>query len=139
MPHYSPDAFVKYAWAALVVVLIVVLAVVIILPATEAKSRCTGFQYFVFLSQKLSEDSYSMELLNGVSDIHVNSATVDGVNIGISSLDVGAGDSFLIMSARDPTGKKIDETFSMRLSVMYDIKNGINNNRDTAACTGRVQ
>jgi len=136
---FSPDMLVKYTWVALMAVIIAVVFVVIILPGTETRSTCAGFQYFVFLNQKMTEDSYAIELLNGVSGIRVNSATVDGVNIGISSVDVAAGDKFIITSSHDPTGRKADEMFSSKISILYDMMNGIDNNRDSATCTGRVQ
>lgn len=137
--HTNPDSVMKYAWVALIIVLIGVVIVVIVLPGIETKSACTGFQYFVFLNQKMSEDGYSLELLNGVSDIKVNGVSVDGVNIGAASIDVKSGDKFLITSARDPTAKRADEAFSSRVSILYDVKDGILNNRDSATCTGRVQ
>ena len=136
---FSPDVIMKYAWAALIVVVIVVLVVVIILPGTESKSTCSGFQYFVFLNQKMTEDSYSIELLNGVGDIRIRSTTVDGVNIGIPAIDVPSGEKFILTSAHDPTDRKADETFNSRISVLYDVVNGIDNNRDSAACTGKIQ
>lgn len=134
----NPDVLMKYAWAALIVVVIVVLVVVVILPGIQMKSTCTGFQYFVFLNQKMTEGSYQLELLNGVSDVRILSATVDGVNIGIASVDVPAGETFVITSVHDPTAAKADETFKSTVSILYDTPS-IDNNRDSATCTGRVQ
>lgn len=141
MPKISanPDSVMKYAWVALIVVLIAVVVVVVVLPTTETKSTCSGFQYFLFLNQKMAEGSYELELLNGVSDVKVNSVTVDGVNIGSASIDVLAGEKLLLSSVHDPTGKRVDDTFAARVSILYDMKGGILNNRDSATCTGRVQ
>ncbi|MBI4174154.1 MAG: hypothetical protein HY517_00790 [Candidatus Aenigmarchaeota archaeon] len=139
LPKLSPDSVMKYAWVALIIALIAVVVVVVVIPATETKSSCTGFQYFLFLNQKMTEGSYEIELLNGVSDVRVDSVSVDGVNIGAASAEVKAGEKFLLSSANDPTGKRVDETFAARISVLYDIKGGILNNRDSATCTGRVQ
>src|SRR3989338_6102004 len=130
MPKISanPDSVMKYAWVALIVVLIAVVFVVVVLPTTETKSTCSGFQYFLFLNQKMAEGSYELELLNGVSDVKVNSVTVDGVNIGSASIDVLAGEKLLLSSVHDPTGKRVDDTFAARVSILYDMKGGILNN-----------
>ena len=135
--RYDPEAIAKYLWVALIAVVIVVV-VVVVFPPSETRSSCTGFQYFVFLSQKMTPDSYSIELLNGPRDIVVKGFNVDGRDVGAAEADVKAGDSFIIRSLRDPTNAKVDENFRYHVIVSYDM-NGIKENRDSATCTGKIQ
>lgn len=132
------DTLIKYLWLALIAVVIVAVIFVVILPSSEARSVCTGFQYFVFLSQKMTESSYQVELLNGPRDIAVKGWSVNEIKMN-SDAGVKAGDSFILTSGLDPTSQKSGEAFSYQFWLDYDMKDGIKGNRDTATCTGRVQ
>lgn len=136
---FGPDILTKYLTVGLIVIVIAALFLIVILPATETRSVCTGFQYVVFLNQKMAQDQYSVELLNGVGDITVNKATLNGVDLGITVMDVSSGERVILTSTKDPTDKKADETFSHELLIFYDVKDGIKDNKDTATCTGKVQ
>ena len=129
----------RYSTLALIIVLIIALVIVVILPNTETKSTCTGFQYFLFLDQKMTDSSYTVELLNGVRDIDVKGASLDGLDIGIAGQQVAAGEKFILESSKDPTIRKTNETFGNKLLIAYDIVDGIKENSDMAMCTGRVQ
>ncbi len=139
MEKINVDDILRYLTLALIAVLIVALAVVVILPNTETRSTCRGLQYFLFLDQKMTESGYAVELLNGVRDIEVKTASIDGTDIGAALQAVASGEKFVIESQRNPAGKKINETFSSRLLIAYDIVDGIKDNTDSAICTGRVQ
>lgn len=127
----------KYSWITLVVVVIAAV-IFIVFPDSETRSVCTGFQYFVFLSQKMTESIYQVELLNGPRDVAVKEWAINGIKMN-SNAGVKAGESFILTSSLDPTSQKSGETFSYQFWIDYDIKNGITENRDTATCTGRVQ
>jgi hypothetical protein len=136
---YDTESIAKYLWIALIAVVIIVIVVVIFEPGKDARSSCTGFQYFIFLSQKLTPDTYEIEILNGPRDILVNGFSLDGKDLGVQNVDVEAGDSFILRSLADPTGAKPDENFRYRAVISYDIASGIADNRDSAVCTGKVQ
>ena len=129
----------RYLTIALIMFLIIALLVIVILPNTGTKSICTGFQYFLFLDQKMTENSYTVELLNGVRDIEVKGVYIDGLDLEIDGQMVVAGEKFTIESSKDPTVRKTNETFDNKLLVKYDIVNGINENSDIGTCTGRIQ
>ncbi len=128
-----------YLTLVLIVVLIAALVIIVILPNTETRSICKGFQYFLFLDQKMTESGYTVELLNGVRDIEIKSVSIDGTNLGIASQSVASGEKFAIESSKDPTTRRINETFGNKLYLTYDIVDGIKDNVDFATCTGRVQ
>ena len=134
----DPDLIAKYVWIALIVVMIAAIFVVIVLPNTETRSTCKGFQYFLFLDQKMTPDNYQVEILNGPRDITITDWSINGIKMS-GNLDVNAGDNFILTSSSDPTDKRADEVFSYKLTASYDIKNGISGNRDIATCTGKVQ
>lgn len=134
--RYNPDMIAKYLSVTLIALMIVVVVFVIVVPS-ETRSICRNFQYFVFLDQKATQDSYSVELLNGVRDIHVSRFAIGNMETS-KPLDVKAGDAFMLTSPF-ATDIKSGETFSYTVFVSYDIVNGISNNKDTATCTGRVQ
>ena len=133
----GPELIAKYVWVALMVVVIAAIVLVVVLPNTETRSVCTGFQYFVFINQKMTDNSYQIQLLNGPTDISVKELDVNGISMNAAT-KANAGDSFVLASTSDPTDKKGEEVFSYRVSVSYDT-NGIKDNRDSATCTGRVQ
>jgi len=133
--QYTPEEIAKYLWIALIAVVIVVVVVIVFQPG-ETRSSCSGFQYFIFLNQKMTPDSYSLELLNGVRDAKIKSVFLDDTDIS-SAVDVKAGDSFLLESSIH-TALKADDNFRSRVTVYYDTPS-IEDNRDSAICTGRVQ
>ena len=137
MTRTDIDSMTRYLTMALMAFLIVALLIVVILPNTETRSTCTGFQYFVFLDQKMTSSGYSMELLNGIRDIDIKSASLDGVDLDMAGQRVPAGDVLLLESY--VSSRKANETFVNKISVSYDIVNGIKDNTDFATCTGRVQ
>ncbi len=137
MTRTDIDSMTRYLTMALMAFLIVALLIVVILPNTETRSTCTGFQYFVFLDQKMTSSGYSMELLNGIRDIDIKSASLDGVDLDMAGQRVPAGDVLLLESS--VSSRKANETFVNKISVSYDIVNGIKDNTDFATCTGRVQ
>ena len=139
MKRFDIEMLSRYLTLALIAVLIIALVIVVILPNTETKSACKGFQYFIFLDQKMTESSYTAELLNGVRDINVQSASIDGLGLGINAQKVGSGEKFTLTSSKDPTTRHVNDTFGNKLYVTYDIVDGINDNTDFATCTGRVQ
>ena len=129
----------RYLTLVLIAILIVALVIIVILPNTETKSICTGFQYFLFLDQKMTESSYTVELLNGVRDIEVKGILLDGLDLGINSQQVASGEKFTLQSSKDPTTRNVNDTFVNKLLITYDIIDGIKDNKDVATCTGRVQ
>ena len=133
--QYDPEIIAKYLWAALIAVVLVVAVIVVFHPG-ETRSSCSGFQYFVFLSQKMTPGEYSLELLNGVRDIKIKSVTLESSDIGFAT-DVNAGDSFIITSSKK-NDARTDDTFNYRVTIYYDMS-GIKDNRDSGICTGRVQ
>lgn len=135
--RYDIDAIAKYAWIALLVVIIAAVVLIVLLPA-EIRSACTGFQYFVFLSQKTDEDMYQIELLNGPRDVSISGMSVNGIEMAAAA-DVAAGEKFILTSSLDPTAQKIGEAFAYKVYVRYDINGGIKDNADAATCTGRIQ
>ena len=137
MTRTDIDSMTRYLTMALMAFLIVALLIVVILPNTETRSTCTGFQYFVFLDQKMTSSGYSMELLNGIRDIDIKSASLDGVDLDMAGQRVPAGDVLLLESS--VSSRKANETFVNKISVSYDIVDGIKDNTDFATCTGRVQ
>jgi len=137
MTRTDIDSMTRYLTMALMAFLIVALLIVVILPNTETRSTCTGFQYFVFLDQKMTSSGYSMELLNGIRDIDIKSASLDGVDLDMAGQRVPAGDVLLLESY--VSSRKANETFVNKISVSYDIVDGIKDNTDFATCTGRVQ
>ena len=139
MNKNSVEDISRYLTLVLIAVLIIALVIVIILPNTETRSVCTGFQYFLFLDQKMTENSYYVELLNGVRDIEVKDASLDGVDLGITSQQVASGEKFTLESPKDPTTRNVNDTFGSKLHLTYDIVSGIKDNTDFATCTGRVQ
>ena len=139
MRKTNPEDVLHYLTFVLIAVLIIALVIIIILPNTGTKSICTGFQYFLFLDQKMTDSSYTVELLNGVRDIEVKSASLDGLDFGISSQQVPSGEKFTLQSSKDPTTKTVNETFGNKLLITYDIIDGIKGNTDFATCTGRIQ
>lgn len=130
------DAVVKYSWLALIAV-VVIAVILIVYPSGETRSVCSGFQYFVFLSQKMTEDGYQIEMLNGPRDVLVKGWAINGINTA-GGTEVKAGESFVLSSSVGPTSRKSGETFSYPLWIDYDMS-GIKDNRDTATCTGKVQ
>lgn len=136
MMHYSIDTLMKYFWVALIAVLIAVLFIIIVLPNAQTRSTCTGFQYFLFLNQKATSDNYSLELLNGVSDIRVSRMEINGADAGMTPMTVKAGDIFLINGNKSHANA--GDIFSYSVSIAYDTS-GIKNNKDTATCTGKIQ
>ena len=133
--QYNTETVAKYLWMVLIAVVIAV-AVVIVFQPGETRSTCSGFQYFVFLDQKLTPSAYSLELLNGVRDVKIKSATLEGSDIG-ASLDVNSGDTFVINSSKN-VNVKTGDSFRYRVTVEYDTS-GIKDNKDSAVCTGIVQ
>ena len=133
--QYTPEEIAKYLWIALIAVVIVVVVVIVFQPG-ETRSSCSGFQYFIFLNQKMTPDSYSLELLNGVRDAKIKSVFLDDTDIS-SAVDVKAGDSFLLESSIR-TALKAEDNFRSRVTIYYDTPS-IEDNRDSAICTGRVQ
>ena len=139
MKRFDIEMLSRYITLALIAVLIIALVIVVILPNIETKSVCKGFQYFIFLDQKMTESSYTAELLNGVRDINVKSASIDGLDLGVTAQNVGSGEKFTLTGSKDPTTRHVNDTFGNKLYVTYDIVDGINDNTDFATCTGRVQ
>ena len=139
MRKTNPEDILRYLTFVLIAVLILALVIIIILPNTGTKSTCTGFQYFLFLDQKMTDSSYTVELLNGVRDIEVKSASLDGLDFGINNQQVPSGEKFTLQSSKDPTVKMVNDTFGNKLLITYDIIDGIKGNTDFATCTGRVQ
>ena len=133
--QYTPEEIAKYLWIALIAVVIAVVVVIVFQPG-ETRSSCSGFQYFIFLNQKMTPDSYSLELLNGVRDAKIKSVFLDDTDIS-SAVDVKAGDSFLLESSIR-TALKAEDNFRSRVTIYYDTPS-IEDNRDSAICTGRVQ
>jgi hypothetical protein len=137
---YSPEMIAKYLWVVLIGVVLLAVVVIIFEPGKEVRSECTGFQYFFFISQKMTPDKFSLELLNSVRDVKINGLVVEGTDVGIEkSESVESGDLFLLNSVRKPTNLRPDETFRYKITIFYDMVNGIEGNRDIAMCTGRVQ
>ncbi len=136
---YDPDIVIKHLWIVLVAVVIIAALVIVLLPGLETRSECRGFQYFLFLDHKLAENEYSIEILNGVRDVKITSLTLEGNDLGIKPVDVKSGERVMIPSGKDPTNKKTDDTFRYKISIAYDIVDGIASNKDTAVCTGKVQ
>lgn len=139
MKKINVEDILHYLTITLIAVLIIALVLIVILPNTQTKSVCTGFQYFLFLDQKMTGSSYTVELLNGVRDIEVKSASIDGMNLGITNPRVGSGEKFTLTISTEPTPRKANETFGDKLLITYDIVDGIKQNTDLATCTGRVQ
>ena len=137
--RHNPDLIAKYLWLALIAVVIIIAVVVVFEPGKDVRSECTGFQYFLFLSQKMTPDSLNLQLLNGPMDIRIVNMTIEGVNAGISPMNVKAGEPFILVPTIDPTNKMPEETFRYKIAVSYDILTGIGNNKDVAICTGKVQ
>lgn len=136
---YDPELISKYLWMVLVVVIILAAVVIIFLPGIETKSVCSGFQYFLFLDQKLTTNEYSVELLNGRGDVIIKSVTLEDTPLGPVPVSVKAGERIMFNSTKDPTLKSAEDTFRYRIAVEYDFVGGIQNNKDTAVCTGKVQ
>ena len=136
--RFSPDLIAKYVWITLIIVMIAAIFIVVVLPNTETRSTCRGFQYFVFLDQKMTSGRYQIEILNGPRDITIKDWSVNGIKMS-DSADAKAGDSFILSSSSDPTDKNPGEVFSYQFSIYYDIKNGVTENSDIATCTGKVQ
>ena len=139
MKKISVEDISLYLTVVLIGVLAMALIIVVILPNTETRSTCTGFQYFLFLDQKMTDSSYTVELLNGVRDISVKRTSIDGIDLGVTAQNVGSGEKFTIQSSKDPTTRSVNDTFGGKLYVSYDIVDGIKDNFDFATCTGRVQ
>ena len=136
--QYDPETIARYLWVALIAVVLIVVIVVVFEPS-ETRSSCTGFQYFVFLSQKMTPDSYEIELLNGPKDILVNGMQINGRSVGAVTVGEKSGDSIFVQSIEDPTDAKTDENFRYRVVVSYDMNGGITDNKDSAICTGKIQ
>ncbi|HLC77490.1 MAG TPA: hypothetical protein VJH04_04775, partial [archaeon] len=64
-------------------------------------------------------------------------ASLDGVDLDMAGQRVPAGDVLLLESS--VSSRKANETFVNKISVSYDIVDGIKDNTDFATCTGRVQ
>ena len=137
--RYDPDIVIKHLWVVLVAVVIIAALVIVLAPGLETRFECRSLQYFFFLDHKLAENEYSIELINGVRDVRIKALTIEGKDMEIQPVDVKAGDKFLLVSVKDPTNKKTDDTFRYKISVAYDIIDGIKDNKDTAVCTGKVQ
>ena len=128
------EAAARYAWIGLLVVLIIAVFAVVISPRFETRSMCTGFQYFVFLDQKASETSYTLQLLNGVSDVSISGMSLDGASASARQ-DVKAGDTFMLSSSS--RGRQ-NETFIYKISIAYGTPS-MGDRQDIATCTGRIE
>ncbi len=137
--HHNPELIAKYLWVALIAVVIIIAVVVVFEPGKEVRSACTGFQYFIFHSQKMTADNYSIEIINGPADIRITGLTLEENDMALAPVDVRAGEPFILNAQKDPTSKKPEESFRYKITVSYDILTGIENNKDTATCTGKVQ
>jgi hypothetical protein len=137
------EYLMTYGWALLIIVVVgsALYSLGILNPATYTQSTCTGFQYFQFRDQKITSTTYDLEVLNGNRDIGINSLDVDGNLLTVVNTPAGthsAGSSFLMTGTGAPTTKATGDSYSVTVTVSYNVTGGIQNNVDTSTCTGTV-
>lgn len=144
------EYLMTYGWALLIIVVVgaALYALGILNPATYTQSRCTGFQYFTYQNQKMAEATYTIELLNGNSDITLSNMSVDGTDLGTLTITdsggatitgtVSPGKKITIVGAGDPTTKSATDAFSSTVTVTYST-GSITDIKDSGTCTGKVQ
>lgn len=135
------EYLMTYGWALLVIVVVgaALFALGILNPGTYTQSRCSGFGYFSFQSQLLTEDDYQIEVLNGNRDITITDIFFGDTNLTIAAVDVSVNNRYIINGVADPTTKDAGDSFSETVKIHYDVDGGIEGNIDSATCVGTVQ
>lgn len=137
------EYLMTYGWALLIIVVVgaALFALGILNPSTYTQSRCTGFQYFTFQDQQLTQSTFSIDLLNGPKDIVVTSFKVDATSTAVNpAVTVAAGNRVVVSGNNAAAGSKADgDSYSYGVSVTYNVTGGISNNVDQGTCTGKVQ
>ncbi|MBM3304262.1 MAG: hypothetical protein FJY76_04125 [Candidatus Aenigmarchaeota archaeon] len=139
------EYLMTYGWALLVIIIVgaALFALGVLNPATYQQRRCTGFQYFTYIDQKLTASDYEVNVRNGnqkaaVVGLMVGTSYETGVTLSNTSA-LQSGDTFTIKTAKVPSGLVAGNSFdSLNVQIVYNVEGGITNNTDTAACTGIV-
>ncbi len=130
-----------HAWAVLLIVFIVSAFYWLGIgnPETYVNSHCSGFSYFLFEDQKLSDGQYTIQVRGRSGSI-----TIRGVQFGNSAMDASpdivydsSRDSFIITTESIPPMTEGSAFRDERVRIMYDARNGIQNSTDSALCSGR--
>ncbi len=133
-----------YGWALLVIVVVgaALYTAGVLNPASYVQSRCTGFQYFLWQNQRMSDTNYTLEVINGKEDISITNFLIDSADQGTLTLNpsnpVSTGRKVTITGASDPTTKSSGDSFSITVTVVYNTTT-IAGIRDSATCAGKVQ
>jgi hypothetical protein len=137
------EYLMTYGWALLIIVVVgaALYALGILNPATYTQSRCTGFQYFTYQNQKFSTTDYTIEFLNGNSEVNITSIAVDGTTLtnltGVSGDFVSPARKITVTGLNPPT-KTVGDTFSSVVTITYNTAT-IPGIKDSGTCTGKVQ
>lgn len=104
---------------------------------------CTGFSYFIYKDAQLTENDFKIQVANRQQDVTVRNLSIDGVDLGALTLtpagNVGAGKSVTIDSTSDPTTKLAGDSYSVAVSIAYDVVGGIAGRTDRATCSGKIE
>ncbi len=140
------EYLMTYGWALIVIVIVVaaLFALGILNPAAYQQKRCSGFQYFTYVDQKLSASEYVLHVKNGAESI-----AITGIKVGTGAIDASPtlsntsalqqGADFTIQTTNVPSGTTTGNSFSnMPVVVSYNVIDGITNNSDRGLCVGTV-
>jgi len=107
--------------------------------------HCFGFQFFSFAEQSPSVSSYSIKVKNGISEIKVTSISINWtyfenpiiyINGTAHSDWISVGKEFVISVEGNYLNEGLYE--DVPVTIVYDIKDYISGNTDTATCDMKI-
>ncbi len=137
------EYLMTYGWALLVIVIVAgaLFAMGVLNPSTYQQKRCTGFQYFTYVDQKLNTTNFLIQLRNAnqditISSIKVGTAATDSTP-NVSDSDIQEGDTFQIRTSNIPS-VSTGASYNYNIEIGYGVTGGIPGQKDVATCIGTV-
>jgi hypothetical protein len=110
-------------------------------PSNFQNERCNGFRYFTYEDQSATNTEFTIDIRNGMKDIQIRALQVGGVMTRTPEVTAQYNGSWI--SQGQPITVKMgglslpDGSYdSLEVIIIYDVKDGIIDNTDSAICVG---
>ena len=137
------EYLMTYGWALVVIVIVIAALYYFGVFSPPVASTCVGFTEFAYKDHALyANQDFQLQFLGGAQDVNVVGVSLDGsrTDLNAATTVLAGQDSLITFPSSGPGGFGIGDPYrGMQVIVHYNVLGGLQNQSDTAQCSGSYQ